>query len=77
MAMRDFAPELGMLADILLPTFDDEKAGFGDASPAETVERLTGRPADAVKIAQAVAARVVLERGALAPTDVLRQAGLP
>jgi 2-dehydro-3-deoxygluconokinase len=129
-AMQDFASRIVALADILLPTFDDESAGFGDASPAETAERLTawgcgevlvkngaratvlaldgavsehlppqgirpldttgagdafnggylagrlvGRaPADAVKVAQAVAARVVLERGALAPAEALRQA---
>ena len=131
-AMRDFAPQIAALADILLPTFDDEVAGFGDTSPEATVARLTrwgcnevvvkngaattelsangalsdhlppqgiqpvdttgagdafnggylaarlsGRtPADAVKVAQAVAARVVMTRGALAPVDALRQAAL-
>jgi 2-dehydro-3-deoxygluconokinase len=29
------------LADIALPTFDDEQALWGDASPAETIRRLT------------------------------------
>ncbi len=129
-AMRGFAPQIAAVADILLPTFDDEVAGFGDTSPEATVARLTrwgcnevvvkngagatvlgsggeiskhlppqgvtpvdttgagdafnggylaarltGRtPAKAVTVAQAVAARVVMTRGALAPVDALRQA---
>lgn len=127
-AMRAFAPRVTALADILLPTFDDEAAGFGDGAPADTVARLTDwgchevvvkngteptlvaaagtteavapaqkvRPVDttgagdsfnggylaarlggtdpvsATRQAQAVAATVVMERGALAPPDRLR-----
>lgn len=133
-AAQDFARQIAALADILLPTFDDEAAAFGDADPAATAARLTGwgcgevvvkdgaqetllaldgqtsrhlppqglrpvdttgagdgfnggylaarlaghDPASAVRMAQAVAARVVMQRGALVPPDVLRQAaGLP
>lgn len=39
-AMRAFAPRITALADIVLPTFDDEAAGFGDTSPVATVSRL-------------------------------------
>lgn len=129
-AMRAFTPRVAALADIVLPTFDDEAAGFGDASPADTVARLAGwgcgevvvkngteptlvattgetravaparrvKPVDttgagdsfnggylaarlggadpvaATRHAQAVAATVVLERGALVAPDRLRAA---
>ena len=131
---QDFARQIAGLADILLPTFDDEAAAFGDADPTDTAARLTGwgcgevvvkdgaretllalggqtsrhlppqglRPVDttgagdgfnggylaarmtghdpvaAVRMAQEVAARVVMQRGALVPPDALRRAaGLP
>lgn len=129
-AMQRFARKIAALADILLPTFDDEAAGFGDADPLATAERLQAwgcgevvvkdgaretllvangnvsrhlpplcpSPLDttgagdgfnggylaarllgqdqtrAVTTAQRVAARVVMERGALAAVDALRQA---
>lgn len=129
-AAQDFARQIAALADILLPTFDDEAAAFGDGDPAATAARLTGwgcgevvvkdgaretllalngqtsrhqppqglRPVDttgagdgfnggylaarlagldpvaAVRMAQRVAARVVMARGALVPPDALRQA---
>ncbi len=133
-AMRSFARQIAGLADILLPTFEDEAAAFGDADPQATAGRLAGwgcgevvvkdgaretllfqngepsrhlppqglrpvdttgagdsfnggylaarlmglAPAAAVPLAQAVAARVVMERGALIPPDTLRRAaGLP
>ena len=133
-AAQAFARQIAALADILLPTFDDEATAFGDADPAATAARLTGwgcgevvvkdgaqetllaldgqtsrhlppqglRPVDttgagdgfnggylaarlaghdpvaAVRMAQAVAARVVMQRGGLVPPDALRQAaGLP
>lgn len=129
-AMQHFSQKIAALADILLPTFEDEAAAFGDADPAATAARLqawgcselvvkdgaretllvadgtvsrqlpplcpspvdtTGagdafnggylaarlrgqNQAQAVATAQRVAARVVMERGALAPVDALRQA---
>lgn len=129
-AMRNFIRRIAGLADILLPTFDDEAAGFGDTTPAATAARLTGwgcgevvvkngskptllctatgatehppasegtpvdttgagdgfnggylaarltghAPERAVQVAQAVAARVITRRGALAPKDALRGA---
>lgn len=133
-AAQDFAMQIAALADILLPTFDDEAKAFGDTDPATTIARLSGwgsgevvvkdgaretlvafggrvsrhlppqglRPVDttgagdafnggylsarlagldpaaAVTVGQAVAARVVMERGALLPPDALRRAaGLP
>lgn len=133
-AAQTFARQIAALADILLPTFDDEAAAFGDADPSATAARLTGwgcgevvvkngaretllavnghtshhlppqglrpvdttgagdgfnggylagrlaghDPASAVRMAQAVAARVVMQRGALVPPDALLQAaGLP
>ena len=133
-AAQEFARQIAALADILLPTFDDEATAFGDADPAATAARLTGwgcgevvvkdgaqetllaldgqtsrhlppqglhpvdttgagdgfnggylaarlaghDPVAAVRMAQAVAARVVMQRGALVPPDALRQAaGLP
>ena len=133
-AAQEFARRIAGLADIQLPTFDDEAAAFGDADPTDTAARLTGwgcgevvvkdgaretllalggqtsrhlppqglRPVDttgagdgfnggylaarlaghdpdaSVRLAQAVAARVVMQRGALVPPDALRQAaGLP
>lgn len=133
-AVQTFAGQIAGLADILLPTFDDEATAFGDTDPVATATRLTGwgcrevvvkdgaretllavnghssrhlppqglRPVDttgagdgfnggylaarlvglapvaAVQVGQAVAARVVMERGALVPPAALRQAaGLP
>jgi 2-dehydro-3-deoxygluconokinase len=133
-AAQAFARQIAGLADILLPSFDDEATAFGDADPAATAARLTGwgcgevvvkngaretllalrgqtsrhlppqglhpidttgagdgfnggylaarlmgqDPEAAVRTAQAVAARVVMQRGALVPPDALRQAaGFP
>lgn len=129
-AMQVFNRQMAGLADILLPTFDDEAAAFGDADPRATIARWTGwgcgevvvkdganatlvagggatlsrvppagaspvdttgagdsfnggylaarimgqGPARALTVAQAVAARVVMQRGALAEADTLRQA---
>lgn len=131
--MRGFVRRVAGLANILLPTFDDEAAAFHDGSPEATVERLGhwgcreivvkngaqptvlgaggritaippqqgvtpvdttgagdafnggylaarlgGRDTDAaVRVAQAVAARVIQERGALVdPVDLRKAAGL-
>ena len=38
-AMRATLIAAASLSDIVLPTFDDERAAFGDASPAMTLER--------------------------------------
>lgn len=129
-AMRSFVERIAGLADIALPTFDDEAAGFGDTSPRTTAARLTAwgccevvvkngasptllctgtdmtehppasevtpvdttgagdafnggylaarltghAPERAVQVAQAVAARVITQRGALVPADALRRA---
>ena len=127
--MRDFTRQITALSALVLPTFDDELAAFGDSSPQATAERLlswgteqvivkngteptlvashsarqsyavehpvtpidtTGAgdsfnggflsafvqgsaPEDAVRRGQAVAARVVVQRGALVPYSELRE----
>ena len=38
--MRDFSREIARLSELVMPTFDDEIAAFGDASPDETADRL-------------------------------------
>ena len=38
--MRDFSREIARLSDLVMPTFDDEIAAFGDVSPDETADRL-------------------------------------
>ena len=38
--MRDFSREIARLSELVMPTFDDEIAAFGDRSPDETADRL-------------------------------------
>ena len=38
--MREFTREIVRLSNLVMPTFDDEIAAFGDASPDETADRL-------------------------------------
>lgn len=48
--MRAIVQRFASLADIALPSFDDEKRFFGDNSPAHTLERYSGYGAETVVV---------------------------
>ena len=49
-AMRDWVMRAAGGADIVLPSFDDEAAHFGDADPQATIDRLRGAGAGLVVV---------------------------
>jgi 2-dehydro-3-deoxygluconokinase len=51
------------LADIALPTFDDEQALWGDASPADTIARLTALGVAEIVVKNGASGAVVYHEG--------------
>ncbi|MEL6520501.1 MAG: sugar kinase [Pseudomonadota bacterium] len=62
--MRARITEAAKVADIVFPSFDDEAAGFGDATPRDTMERYAGSGAKTVVLKNGAAAVETLADGA-------------
>lgn len=61
--MRAVISQAASLSDIVLPSFDDEHAAFGDASPEETAKRYHASGADHVVVKNGPANTVHLQAG--------------
>ncbi len=60
------------LADIALPTFDDEQMLWGDTAPEQTLARLTGWGIGEIALKQGPAGAVIVHAGARTLVPVLR-----
>lgn len=65
--MREVLTEAAALAEIVLPSFDDEAAAFGDASPEETARRYARAGAREVVVKNGNAPLVLWLDGAISP----------
>ncbi|KAG1715185.1 sn-glycerol-3-phosphate import ATP-binding protein UgpC [Nymphon striatum] len=68
--------EAAKISDIVLPSFDDETACFGDATPTETAHRYQELGASMVVVKNGENPTLVLNRGALSDHPVAQTSGV-
>lgn len=73
--MRSSISQAAALSDIVLPSFDDETAAFGDSGPIETAKRYQGLGVDHVVVKNGPGDTVHLQDGALTsfPVPAVKQ----
>lgn len=70
--MRSVISQAASLSDIVLPSFDDETAAFGDRNPKETVQRYRGLGAEHVVVKNGSAETVHLQADTMTSFAVAR-----
>lgn len=70
--MRAFTTGIGTLAAIVLPTLDDEVAGFGDADAEATIRRLTGLGATEIVVKDSIRPALIRADGRISSLPVSR-----
>ena len=68
--MRAVISQAASLSDIVLPSFDDERAAFGDRDPEQTAQRYRALGADHVVVKNGPADTILLQAGTLASFSV-------
>lgn len=63
--MRDFTQQMTRLSSLVMPTFDDELAAFGDSTPEATAERLLSGGAEQVVVKNGTQPTLVANHSAL------------